>query len=260
MEILAAVLSGLLGVAGAPGIIIDRVIADFLRSQLVSADQLEVRVDNTPNYQLLDGKIDRVRVAGRGLYVSSFRLRVDTVDLETDPISIEPSSLQSGKLNLREPAQAAVRVVLRSEDLNQALRSPTLLPLFRGIKINLTPNDPSKTEEFNIANPEITFLNGNRLRLNATLQPVATTKPGLNIAIESSLNVVDGTRIELSPKINLQGVSVPEQITNPLAQSLNKLLDIRQLEASGITARVLQLKVTDSQLQLIGFVRMEVQK
>ena len=72
MEFFAAVLTGLLGVAGAPGIVIDRLITDALRGQLVRADRLEVRLDNTPNYQLLQGKIDRVRLAGRGIYLSPF--------------------------------------------------------------------------------------------------------------------------------------------------------------------------------------------
>jgi len=158
MEIFAALLTGLLGVAGAPGVVIDRLITDALRGQLVRADQLEVRLDNTPNYQLLQGKIDRVRLAGRGIYLSPF-LRIDTVDLESDPISIDPSFLQSGKLVLNKPAQAAVRVILKAEDINQALRSPMLAKSFQGIKINLSPTSGNeRTEEFNLINPEVTFL------------------------------------------------------------------------------------------------------
>lgn len=52
------------------------------------ADTLEVRVDNAPNYQILLGNVDRIRVAGRGVYVLEF-LRIDEVDIETDPISID---------------------------------------------------------------------------------------------------------------------------------------------------------------------------
>ncbi|AFY73031.1 Protein of unknown function (DUF2993) [Synechococcus sp. PCC 7502] len=260
MEIFAAVLTGLLGVAGAPGVVIDRLITDALRGQLVRADQLEVRLDNTPNYQLLQGRIDRVRLAGRGIYLSSF-LRIDTVDLESDPISIDPAFLQSGQLKLVAPAQAAVRVILKAADINQALRSPTISKSFQGIKLSLSPTTGNNTraEEFDLVNPEVTFLEDNRLRVNATLQPVSNPKSGLEIAIEAKIALVDSTRIELlSPTINLQGIKVPEQITNTLAQGINKLLDFSALESSGIYARILKLEVTDSQLQLIGFARMEI--
>jgi hypothetical protein len=261
MEIFAAVLSGLLAGAGAPGVVIDRLITEALRGQLVRADQLEVRLDNTPNYQLLQGKIDRVRLAGRGIYLSSF-LRIDTVDLESDPISINPNFLQSGQLVLLEPAQAAARVILKAEDINQALRSPSITSSFRGIKFSLNPTDPNtKAEEFDLINPQVTFLGDNRLRLNATLQPVSNPQSGLKIAIESSIVVVDSTRLELTAStINLQGITVPEQITSTLARGINRLLDFRQLEASGIFARILKLEVTESQMQLIGFARMEPPK
>lgn len=260
MEIFAAVLSGLLAGAGAPGVLIDRLITDALRGQLVRADQLEVRLDNTPNYQLLQGKIDRVRLAGRGIYLSSF-LRIDTVDLESDPISINPNFLQSGQLVLLEPAQAAARVILKAEDINQALRSPSITNSFRGIKLSLSPTTNAKAEEFDLINPQVTFLGDNRLRLNATLQPVSKPQTGLQIAIESSIVVVDSTRLELTAStINLQGITVPEQITSTLASGINKLLDFRQLEASGIFARILKLEVTESQMQLIGFARMEPPK
>jgi len=258
MEFLAAILTGLLGVAGSPGIVIDRLITDTLRGQLFRADQLEVRLDNTPNYQLLQGKIDRVRLAGRGIYLSEY-FRIDSIDLESDPISINPNFLQTGQLALVNPAQAAVKVVLKSEDINQALRSPDIVKTFKGIKISLSPSLPA--EEFDLVNPEVMFLGGNRLRLNATLQPTNKKQSGLKIAIESSIVVVDSTRIELTKStINLQEVAVPDQITNALAQSINKLLDFSQLETAGIFARILKLEVTNSQLQLIGFARMEPQK
>jgi LmeA-like phospholipid-binding len=262
MEIFAAVLSGLLAGAGAPGVVIDRLITEALRGQLVRADRLEVRLDNTPNYQLLQGKIDRVRLAGRGIYLSSF-LRIDTIDLESDPISINPNFLQSGQLVLLEPAQAAARVILKAEDINRALRSPTITSSFRGIKLSLSPNDTTnaKAEEFDLINPQVTFLGDNRLRLNATLQPLSKPQSGLQIAIESSIVVVDSTRLELTAStINLQGITVPEQITSTLARGINRLLDFRQLEASGIFARILKLEVTESQMQLIGFARMEPPK
>jgi len=259
MEIFAAVLTGLLGVVGAPGVVIDRLITDALRGQLVQAEQLEVRLDNTPNYQLLQGRIDRVRLAGRGIYLSSPSLRIDTIDLESDPISINPNFLQSGQLTLLEPAQAAVRIILKAEDINRALRSPLITQSFKGIKLSLSPTQTP--DEFDLVNPEIMFLGNNRIRVNALLQPVNKQQPGLQIAIESSIIVVDSTRIELAAStINLQGISVPAQITNTLAQGINRLLDFTQLEKSGIYARILRLEVTDSQMQLIGFARMEIAK
>jgi hypothetical protein len=81
------------------------------------------------------------------------------------------------------------------------------------------------------------------------------------VAIETKLNVVGGTRLELTdPKAFFRGVDVPSQITRAFVSTLNRLLDLRQLEASGITARVLKFEVNEGRLQLIGFARLEATK
>lgn len=262
MEILAALFTSLLGLGGLPGTVIDRVATDVLRRQLIRAEQLEVRVDNTPNYQLLQGKLDRIRVAGRGLYILEF-FRIDALDLETDPISIDPASIQSGNLTLLEPAQAAVRLVLKDEDINQALRSPDVVNSFRGIRADIS-NVSDKPELFDLLNPEVTFLGDNRVRVTGLAQPRAEgqqQKPSLAIAFETGFNVIGGTRLELTqPTANLQGVNVPEQIVNAFIQGLNKILDLRQFEAKGITVRILKFEVEPGKMQLIGFARMETKK
>lgn len=260
MELIAGLMTAFLGLAGAPGIAIDRVATDFLRSQIVRADRLEVRVDNAPNYQILLGNVDRIRVAGRGIYVLEF-LRIDEIDLETDPISIDPNTLQSGKVVLRRPLQAAVRVLLRSDDINQALRSPIVQSSFKSLSIDITGTNKNP-EILDLVNPEINFLEGDRLRLTATLQsqptPNKPTPTKLNIAINAELKTIGGTRLQIiNPVIELEGTPVPDRLTKVFADGLNKILDLRQLESKGIFARVLKLELTEGKMQVIGFAKMD---
>lgn len=261
MELFAGLLTTVLGLAGAPGIAIDRIATDFLRGQIVRADALEVRVDNAPNYQVLLGKVDRIRVAGRGVYILEF-LRIDQIDIETDPISIDPNAIQDGKIVLRRPLQAAVRVVMRSEDINVALRSPTMQSSFKNLSIDISGSSKGKPEILDLVNPEVTFLEGDRIRLAATLQAQPTpAKPAptkLNVSINAELKTIGGTRLQIvNPKIELEGTPVPERIASAFAQGLNNVLDLRQLENKGITARVLKLEFTEGKMQMIGFAKMD---
>lgn len=260
MELLAGLLTTFFGLAGAPGIAIDKVATDFLRGQIVKADVLEVRVDNAPNYQILLGNVDRIRVAGRGVYILEF-LRIDEVDLETDPISIDPNSVQSGKVFLRRPLQAAVRVRLRSEDINYALRSPTVQSSFKNLSIDITGSNPNKAEVLDLADPEVTFLSDNRIRLTASLQAKPTaTNPApskLDVSVNAELKTVGGTKLQIiNPKIELSKIPVPAQIANAFTEGLNRVLDLRQLESAGITARVIKLELVDGSMQVIGFAKM----
>lgn len=261
MEFFAGLLTTVLGLAGAPGIAIDRIATDFLRGQIVRAEALEVRVDNAPNYQILLGNVDRIRVAGRGVYVLEF-LRIEQIDLETDPISIDPNKLQDGKLVLLRPLQAAARVILRSEDINTALRSPTIQSSFKNLSIDISGTNRGKPEIFDLVNPEVTFLEGDRIRLAATLQSQPTaTKPNrtnLNVSVNAELKTISGTRLKIfNPKIELEGTPVPDRIAKAFAEGLNKVLDLRQLESKGIVARVLKLEFTDGKMQVIVFAKMD---
>jgi hypothetical protein len=261
MELFAGLLTTVLGLAGAPGIAIDKIATDFLRGQIVRADALEVRVDNAPNYQILLGKIDRIRVAGRGVYVLDF-LRIDEIDLETDPISIDPSAVQSGKIILRRPLQTAARVVMRSEDINRALRSPTIQSSFKNISIDISGTNKAKPEIYDLINPEVTFLEGDRIGLKATLQAQPTTaKPNptkLDVSVNAELKTVGGTKLQIiNPEIALAGTPIPNRIAKAFTEGLNKVLDLRQLESRGITARVLKLEFTEGKMQVIGFAKMD---
>ncbi|MBD2318050.1 LmeA family phospholipid-binding protein [Phormidium tenue] len=260
MELFAGLLTTVLGLAGSPGIAIDKIATDFLRGQIVRADVLEVRVDNAPNYQVLLGNVDRVRVAGRGVYILEF-LRIDQIDLETDPISIDPNVLQSGKVVLRRPLQAAVRVVMRSEDVNTALRSPNVQTSFKNLSIDITGTNKNP-EILDLIDPEITFLEGDRLRLSASLQSKPTpAKPNpskLDVSINAELKTIGGTKLQIiNPRIELSGTPVPERIAKAFTEGLNKVLDLRQLESKGITARVIRLELTEGKMQVIGFAKMD---
>lgn len=251
MELLVSLLTGFLGLLGVPGIVIDRAATDLIRQQLHRADILEVRVESAPNYQILQGKVDRVRVAGRGIYPTEF-LRIDAIDIETDPLSID---LGSNPVTLRRPLQASAKVVLQSADINRALRSPNILNAFKGLKIDL---GGGVIDQFDLTEPEVTFIRDNLVKLNMKLRPADPKKPTLDIEAQAKINLIGGRRIQLEGvTINLQGVRFPDEILQTFTDNLNQLLDLQQLESRGIFARVLKLEITEARLQVVGFVKIE---
>ena len=111
-------------------------------------------------------------------------------------------------------------------------------------------------------NPEVTFLEGDRIRLAATLQsqpkPTQPKPSPLNVSVNAELKTIGGTKLQIvNPRIELEGTPVPEKIAQAFAQGLNKVLDLRQLESKGITARVLKLEFTEGKMQVIGFAKMD---
>jgi hypothetical protein len=255
MEALAVILTSVLGLGSSLGIITDRVVEGAIRQQVPKIEQLAVRVDNSPNYQLLLGRVDRIRLASRGVYFVPF-LRIDTLELETDRIGIKTTN---NKVELLEPLQAAVRVVLKEEDINRAIDSPFIRPLFQSIKVDFSGFNPSLgEEEIDIVNPRIYFLTGNKVRVTATLVNRKIDVKPLEISAEVSIEVLSNGNVKLNRvELSVAGVKIPDILIGNLVRGINQVLDLKQLEAQGIKSRVLKFEVVPGQMQLIGFAQLD---
>ena len=98
MEWFLIALTGFLTVITPVGLVVDHVIANNIRDRVKSVEELSVRVDNAPSYQLIQGKVNRVRIASRGIEPID-HVRIDTLDIETDPIDIKTNDLKTGNLD-----------------------------------------------------------------------------------------------------------------------------------------------------------------
>ncbi len=257
MEFLTILLSGLLGLVSPVGIVVDRTAENAIRSQFASFGELRVRVDNAPSYQLLQGKVERLRIAGRSLQLKRQNIRIAVLELESDRIEIEPRSL-TRKPQLKKPLQAGVRLVLTQEDINQALRSPQVIARLQNLNINLRyfANTRAKTV-YNLVNPQVQFLPNNRLQIQAELQEKQKSKP-LLIKAESGVSIVNGRQIELINLVaEVDKVEVPPKLINVILNKINKRLNLRNLEGGRVQARILKLKISQGELEMAAFVRID---
>lgn len=290
MEIISIVLSGLLLLISPVGAVLDQVAADAIRSRLAGAESLEVRVDNGPSFQLLQGKVDRVRIAGRGISPTP-DLRFEVAELETDPIDLAFGPLRRGEVVLEAPLQGAVRLVLREADVNAFLRSPVVTERLSQLRIDsLAPAQARERDRYALNNPTVEFLaseSGDESadkvlskvlsespagqpdeaaalspaagRVKLSVELVDLVQPGsLQIEIVSGLGVNGGDRLSLvEPAILVNGQKAPRRLIETLLGTLNGQLSFQSLEQRGITARALHLSTDPEQLELALWVRLD---
>ncbi|HEY9618463.1 MAG TPA: DUF2993 domain-containing protein [Microcoleaceae cyanobacterium] len=251
MDILTIVLSSLMALVSPVGVVADNVAAAAIRKQLAAVEELQVRIDNTPNYQIIQGKADRIRVAGRGVFpINDLRLAV--VELETDPVNLNRRRLQRGKFRLQEPLRAGVRLVVTEVDINRALRSPNVLKRLQKLAGNVLGDQAG---HYKLQNSQVEFLDNHRVRLQTELQSEGSAER-LAIQLESGLEIVAGRQLRLlQPTVQLNGEPVPETILAAMLDRLPEKLDLQQLESSGITARVVQFKLDSDRVELAAFVQ-----
>lgn len=257
MEIITVVLSSLLLLISPVGVVIDQVAEDAIRSQLSGVESLEVRVDNGPSYQLLQGRVDRVRIAGRGI-VPIPGLRIAVAELETDPIDLEFKRLRKGEVVLDEALQGALRLAVTEADVNAFLRSPMVTQQLSELRIgDLNQAQSRERDRYKINSPTIQFLAGDRLRISLELEDLVE-EGTLQIEAESGLSISDGDRLILvEPSLDVNGIPAPPRLVNALLGGVNERLSLQQLEERGLTARVINLAVQPDGLDLALWVRVD---
>lgn len=254
MDIVSVLLALVSGLGGTAGFVVDQTARQFLLDHLDDAEVLEVRVESLPNYRLLNGEAERIRVAGRGLALEPFP-RIEILELETDPIAVNPSNQPLPEL--KRPIQAAIRVVIREEDLNAALNAPDMLSQFQGIRADL-PLGPGQTNGLvDLKDPKVDFLSQNRLQLSALLAP-QNQPESVDIMFSAGLDLEKGRSLRLeSPEFTFGSVRVPDEISQAFLGGLQEVFDLSELDQQGFIIRILKLEMDDDQLEVIGFVRID---
>lgn len=269
MEWLAIILSGIFAAISPAGAILDRVAADALRSRVTSVEQLAVRLDNSPSYQVLQGKIQRVRIASRGLEPIP-HLRIAVLELDTDPLALDLQRLRQGESTanpqslLRQPFQGAVRLAVTESDINSALASPDIKAKLQGLLNRALPQqEGSPLAAFSLAELRLDFLGDNRSRLYLKLQPQAAAgeeiSEPLEMELEAKFAVTAGRTLQiLEPQGTLNGRRLSGKLLQGFAEGLSAdYLDLGKLETKGVTVRLLQFHIDEETMEVAAFIRIE---
>ena len=252
MELITILLSGITALFALGGVVVDKNVETAFRSRIDRAEQLQVRTDNAPNYQIINGKVDKIRIAGRGVWVNR-DLRIDTLEVETDPIAVDLKAIQAegnepSSSSLQKPLQAAVKFKFNEEDLNNFLKSPDTIA-------QLQKMTGSLNKDYQITNPQIRFLGNNRLGIKTDLKDPNSSET-LSVSLETGVSVVGGRKFQLiDPTAAVGGTPVPPFLLAGLTAGIGERLNLDVLEQRGLTARVLRFRVEPQQLEVAAFVR-----
>ena len=266
MELVTVLLSSLLLLISPAGIVLDQVAENAIRDRLAGAESIDVRIDNGPSYQLLQGKVDRVRIAGRGIS-PILGLRVDVAELETDSIDLDIKRLRRGEVVLDQAFQGAARIVLTEADVNAFLRSPFVTKQLDNLNIGAFATNPAQSREgdrYRIYNPSVDFLDGdqtsqggNRIRLSAELEDLVEGA-GFVVEIETGLALSAGDRFMLiDPIVVVDDNPVDPRLINIVIGGLTNRLALQQFDESGIATRIINFDIQADSLDLALWVRVD---
>ncbi|MGK7945546.1 MAG: DUF2993 domain-containing protein [Microcystaceae cyanobacterium] len=261
MEWLTIILAGLLTTLTSTGLVIDQVVAGKLRNQVQDVEVLAVRVDNVPSHQILQGKVNKVRIASRGLEPID-NIRIDTLEIETDPIAIDLDSdfnnLTAVRQGLDKPLQGGIRIGLKEADLNLALTSDNIKSRIQSTIDQLLPDG---SPSFKIQEITINFLEDQRIKCQVFLKQINQNDQevgSLNLEVITGIEVIEGRSLKfVDPQVSLNNRQLSSRFLSRILNGVSENFSLKSLEKQGVTLRILRNNLQDDQLNLALFFRIE---
>lgn len=268
MEFFSILLAGLFSSLSPFGWIVDQKVETAFRSRVSEVETLAVRVDNTPNYQLLQGKLQRLRLVSRGVAFTP-DLRLKTFAVETDPIAVDFETLREGNFRslsqfqnaLQQPLNAAFKLTLTEADLNRFLATPRVKTRLSAIVQRVAQQLPSsRNQRYKLLSTTVDLTENNRLIVNLKVRVSRSkqdTFQDFDLRFVSEFKVQQGQELRLvAPQITVDGKPLPPRLVSIIEQRLRDRLNLGRLNQEKIIVRLLQLEIEEDEVKLAAFVQM----
>lgn len=255
---------GLTGLTNPPGTdwgerMLNTVASQSIRHLFSQSESVEVSVRCYPSSKLLQGSIDSFKMSGRGLVIRK-EFPVEEMSFETDAVSLDFSSILSGKITLKQPTQAIAQVTLSEAGINQAFQAQLVTKRLQNLSLDalseLAGGQPVSFDEV-----QIQLESENRIRLFAKANlPNFGTVP---IAMLMTLGVERRRRIVFqNPQFEADAVpeelrDVSRKLADALAQLLDNMVDLDRFDLDGVTMRINRLETQGKKLLFSGYAQIE---
>ena len=267
MEFFSILLAGLFGSLSPLSWIVDQRVEAAFRSRVHEVETLAVRVDNTPNYQLFNGNLQRLRLASRGVELTP-DLRLKAFAMETDAISVDFETFREGNFSslsqlqntLKQPLNTAFQVTLTENDLNRFFATPAVKTRLSAIAQRIAQQLPSpRNQRYELLSSTVEFRDDQRLGINLKLRvsrPQREAFRDFTVYFASALNIQQGKQLLLvDPVVRVDGEPLSGQFVNILRQRIQSRFNLANLDQKQMIARLLQLKIEEDEVKLAAFVQ-----
>ena len=215
-----------------------------LETQLDEAEDPDVDIRSNP-LDIVQGEVDSVSVKGEGLVMQK-ELRAEKLRIETDGIDIDPMKAALGDIELNQPTDARMLVVLKEEDVQRAFNSDYVKDKLQGLKINYGEDTATaKIKQINFSLPD-----SGKVKLEADINLVEkeqnekisfTAVPEVN----SAGNSINLKSIEYDKEAEYN-----QNVAKEIIASTEEILDLRNFELDEMSLKVRKLDVQTGKLTI----------
>lgn len=221
-----------------------------LLTQLDKVENIEVDI-RTNLLKMIQGQADSVSIAGQGLVIER-DIRVHEMEVYTDRIAINPLSAIVGQIEINQPVQAIVRLVLTEEDINHALKSDYIRSQLQGLELNLD----GQSINLELQHLDVELPGECKLKFNGTtlLHEGGKTR---RVSFTAAIRVYDLSQpLRLESFHCTQGGGISLKLAIALITKIEELVNLPYFDWGGMAFQLQSLEVNQGNLTVHTIVYM----
>ncbi len=220
---------------------VSKAITTAIAALFKKTGKLEANVRAEPVAKLLQGSIDGFDFVGNGMLMYN-GLRLEAMELYLQAVSIDFSAIFNGKISLRQPTQATMRIVLTEEDLTTSFNTPFIIDKLQKLEYQNQPLHFDNTRITVNEDKSITIKSSVKIGNESTIH---------EIDIKSQLEVEGRTKIQFSNP-EYQGDESSQALAEAIISHVNNLLDLDKFALDGTKLKVDKARVRNKDFVFYG--------
>lgn len=226
--------------------IVSKAVSAAIAALFKRTGQIQANVRAEPVTKLLQGSVDGFDFIGNAMLMYN-GLRIEAMELYVQAVSIDFGAIFKGQVQLRQPTQATMRVVLTENDLTTSFNTPFVVEKLQKLQYEGKP--------LYFQNTQMILDEDKSLRLKSQILVGEATEP-INVDMKAYLEVVDRRKIQFV-NVTYGGDQQGIELGKALIDHVNNLLDLDQFALDGTQLRVDQVRMRDKQLVFYGIAKID---
>ncbi len=226
--------------------IISKVVTTAIAALFKKTGKLEASVRAEPVAKLLQGSIDGFDLIGNGMLMFN-GLRIEGMELYLQAVSIDFSAIFSGKVKLRQPTQASMRVVLTEEDLTSSFNTPFIVDKLQRLQW--------QGQSLHFQNTQMIINDDKSLTIKSQIG-VGDAKDLIDVDITASIDIQERRKIQFVDVI-YKGDEKSQTLGKALIDHVNDLLDLDKFALEGTQLRVDRARIRSKKMVFYGTARID---
>lgn len=239
--------------------LLNKVATQSIRHLFSSSEAVDVQIRCHPPSKLLQGSIDAFQMSGRNLVIRR-EFEVAEMSFVADAVAIDPGSILSGQVRLKQPTQAVAQVVLTEAGINRAFQAELVQKRLVNVDSEALTN-LSGGEPVTFRDVQVTLLPNNQIKINALTD--LPNRADVPIRLLATLAVERRRRLQFQdPAFDADLVSddvrgLSQVLTMAFADVLNAMVDLDRFDLDGVSLRLNRLETAGKNLVFSGYAQID---